>query len=87
MRQATTTIRLAPTSLDGFIGQKKGRENLSVFIDAARGRKEALDHVCLPARRGLAKPRWRRLSRVSWGPAFARLPVRSFQKPVIWHRF
>ena len=32
---------LRPTSLDGFIGQKKARENLSVFIGAARGRKEA----------------------------------------------
>ena len=34
---------LRPTSLDGFIGQKKGRENLSVFIGAARGR--ILQHV------------------------------------------
>ena len=35
MRQATTTIPPAPTSLDGFIGQKKGRENLS-FSSARR---------------------------------------------------
>ena len=46
---------LRPTSLDGFIGQKKGRENLSVFIGAARGRKEALDHVLLAGPPGLGK--------------------------------
>jgi len=46
---------LRPTSLDGFIGQKKGRENLSVFIGAARGRNEALDHVLLAGPPGLGK--------------------------------
>ncbi len=46
---------LRPTSLDGFIGQKKGCENLSVFIGAARGRKEALDHVLLAGPPGLGK--------------------------------
>ena len=37
---------LRPTSLDGFIGQKKGRENLSVFIGAARGRRKPSTMCC-----------------------------------------
>ena len=35
---------LRPQRLGDFIGQKAVRENLSVFIQAARDRKEALDH-------------------------------------------
>ena len=36
---------LRPKVLDEFIGQKSLRGNLRVFIDAARSRGEALDHV------------------------------------------
>ena len=46
---------LRPKSLDNFIGQRKGRENLSVFISAARARQEALDHVLLAGPPGLGK--------------------------------
>ena len=35
-------VALRPKSLDGFIGQKKGRENLSVFIQAAQKRGDAM---------------------------------------------
>ncbi len=38
---------LRPKTLDDFIGQRKIKENLRVFIDAARIRKEPLDHVLL----------------------------------------
>jgi Holliday junction DNA helicase RuvB len=38
---------LRPLTLDEFIGQKQLRENLRIFIPAARGRAEALDHVLL----------------------------------------
>lgn len=48
-----TTLR--PQTLDDFTGQKKVRENLKVFIDAARGRGEALDHVLLFGPPGLGK--------------------------------
>ncbi|HSK41963.1 MAG TPA: Holliday junction branch migration DNA helicase RuvB [Arenibaculum sp.] len=50
---AETTIR--PLSLDDFIGQRQVRENLSVFIQAARSRGEALDHVLLFGPPGLGK--------------------------------
>ena len=46
---------LRPKSLDEFIGQKKVKENLKVFIDAARQRNEPLDHVLLYGPPGLGK--------------------------------
>ncbi|MEQ1890809.1 MAG: hypothetical protein ABL951_16795, partial [Alphaproteobacteria bacterium] len=38
---------LRPRTLREFIGQRQARENLQVFIEAARSRQEALDHVLL----------------------------------------
>ncbi len=46
---------LRPKSLDEFIGQKAARENLRVFVSAAKGRGEALDHVLLHGPPGLGK--------------------------------
>ena len=46
---------LRPQTLAEFIGQKASRENLAVFIEAARGRGEALDHVLLHGPPGLGK--------------------------------
>ena len=46
---------LRPTKLDEYIGQKKNRANLSVFIQAASQRQEPLDHVLLYGPPGLGK--------------------------------
>ena len=46
---------LRPRSLDEYIGQDRVRDNLEVSIAAARGRKEALDHVLLYGPPGLGK--------------------------------
>ena len=46
---------LRPQTLSAFIGQKTVCENLSVFVQAARGRREALDHVLLHGPPGLGK--------------------------------
>ena len=46
---------LRPQTLSAFIGQKTVCDNLSVFVQAARGRKEALDHVLLHGPPGLGK--------------------------------
>ena len=46
---------LRPQTLGEFIGQKASRENLRIFIQAARGRGEALDHVLLHGPPGLGK--------------------------------
>jgi Holliday junction DNA helicase RuvB len=46
---------LRPQSLAEFVGQEKIKANLQVFIDAAKMRKEALDHVLLAGPPGLGK--------------------------------
>ena len=46
---------LRPKSLDDFVGQQAARENLRVFIDAAKGRGDALDHVLFFGPPGLGK--------------------------------
>jgi len=46
---------LRPQRLADFIGQEKARANLSVFIEAARSRQEALDHVLFVGPPGLGK--------------------------------
>jgi holliday junction DNA helicase RuvB len=46
---------LRPRSLDDYIGQDRVRDNLQVSIAAARGRREALDHVLLYGPPGLGK--------------------------------
>jgi Holliday junction DNA helicase RuvB len=47
--------KIRPLSLDEFVGQRQVRENLRVFVEAARGRGEALDHVLLHGPPGLGK--------------------------------
>ena len=46
---------LRPRTLREYVGQEKVKENLSVFIDAAKIRREALDHVLLYGPPGLGK--------------------------------
>lgn len=46
---------LRPKQMSDYIGQDKVKENLSVYIQAARGRGEALDHVLLYGPPGLGK--------------------------------
>src|SRR6201998_3803331 len=46
---------LRPASLAEYVGQEKVRGQLEIFIQAARGRGEALDHVLLFGPPGLGK--------------------------------
>ena len=46
---------LRPRALEEYIGQEKAKGNLRLFIDAAKGRNEALDHVLLYGPPGLGK--------------------------------
>ncbi len=46
---------LRPSSLEEYIGQAEAKDNLKVFIEAARQRGEALDHVLLHGHPGLGK--------------------------------
>ncbi len=47
--------RLRPVMLEDYIGQEKAKNNLKVFIEAAKKRNEALDHVLLYGPPGLGK--------------------------------
>jgi Holliday junction DNA helicase RuvB len=53
--EATYEAGLRPRAIDDYIGQDSIRNNLEVSIAAARGRKEALDHVLLYGPPGLGK--------------------------------
>ncbi|MEM7570996.1 MAG: Holliday junction branch migration DNA helicase RuvB, partial [Pseudomonadota bacterium] len=46
---------LRPLYLKDFTGQQQARENLRIFIEAARGRAEAMDHVLFHGPPGLGK--------------------------------
>lgn len=48
-------LSLRPKTLDDYIGQDKAKDNLSIYIKAARGRNETLDHVLLYGPPGLGK--------------------------------
>ena len=46
---------LRPKSFDGYIGQSKVKENMKIYIEAAKNRGDALDHVLLYGPPGLGK--------------------------------
>ena len=48
-------VTLRPAKLNDYIGQEKVKSNLAIFIEAARKRREALDHVLLYGPPGLGK--------------------------------
>jgi len=48
-------ISLRPRTLEEYVGQEEMKRNLRVFIEAARGRAEALDHVLFHGSPGLGK--------------------------------
>lgn len=48
-------VGLRPKWIDEYIGQKKAKEKLNIFIKAAKGREECLDHVLLFGPPGLGK--------------------------------
>ncbi len=55
LEELPAEISLRPKTLDEYIGQEEMKRNLRVFIEAARGRAEALDHVLFHGSPGLGK--------------------------------
>ena len=53
--QDETELSLRPKTLDDYIGQDKAKENLKIYITAAKQRTESLDHVLLYGPPGLGK--------------------------------
>ncbi len=67
---------LRPKVLDEYVGQEKARAQLEIFINAARGRSEALDHVLLFGPPGLGKTTLRTLSPRKWASICAKPQAR-----------
>ncbi len=53
--EIATEVSLRPSNLDEYVGQEELKQNLRVFIEAARARSEALDHVLFHGSPGLGK--------------------------------
>lgn len=53
--EAPAEVSLRPRSLDDYIGQEELKRNLRVFVEAAKGRSDALDHVLFHGSPGLGK--------------------------------
>ena len=59
--------RLRPKTLDDYIGQEKTKSTLKVYIEAAKQRHDALDHVLFMVLRGLVRLLFRGLLPMRWG--------------------
>ena len=55
LSEDTKDLDIRPSRMDEYIGQSEVKDNLSVFIEAAKMRNEALDHVLLYGPPGLGK--------------------------------
>ena len=74
-------INLRPQLLDDFIGQKKVRENLDIFINAAKERKEPLDHLFLIGPPGLGKTTIAQITARELGTDFKITSAPALEKP------
>ena len=74
-------VSLRPASLSDFLGQKSIKENLSVFINAARKRQEALDHLFLIGPPGLGKTTLAQITANELGADFKVTSAPALDKP------
>ena len=72
---------LRPALLGEFLGQQTVKENLSVFIDAARKRHEALDHLFLIGPPGLGKTTLAQITANELGADFKVTSAPALEKP------
>ena len=72
---------LRPRTLEEMVGQKRLRENLGVFVKAAREREEALDHVLFHGPPGLGKTSLARIVAAEMGAEFRSTSGPAIERP------
>ena len=77
---------LRPKSLAEFVGQAGARENLRVFIEAAKARKEAMDHVLFFGPPGLGKTTLAQIVAKELGVGFRSTSGPVIARAGIWRR-
>jgi Holliday junction resolvasome RuvABC ATP-dependent DNA helicase subunit len=77
---------IRPKLLDEYIGQPQVRSQMEIFIQAAKLRGDALDHLLIFGPPGLGKPRWRISLPMKWASTCAPPPARCWRKRAIWRR-
>ena len=75
---------LRPRALEEYVGQQRVRDQLQIFIAAARNRQESLDHVLLFGPPGLGKTTLATSLRMKWASICARLQGPFWKGRGIW---
>ena len=74
-------LSLRPRTLNEYIGQSKAKENMSIYIEAAKRRGEALDHVLLYGPPGLGKTTLSEIIANEMGVGFRITSVPAIERP------
>jgi Holliday junction DNA helicase RuvB len=81
MNEDKKDLSLRPRTLKDFLGQKAIKDNLEVFISAARERKESLDHLFLTGPPGLGKTTLAQVVANELGAGFIQTSAPALDKP------
>jgi Holliday junction DNA helicase RuvB len=81
IKEDTQDLALRPRSLKEFLGQKGMKENLSVFISAAKERGDSLDHLFLIGPAGLGKTTMAQVVANELGTGFVQTTAPALEKP------